>query len=335
MASASSPVMSPIGSKEVVFGNFLTFTVTAAYAGPEKLIYSCAPLPANAVLDPKTGLFVWTPVINQIGSYALTFTATVDGRPALFTSETVACDVIFRTVRHEKVYGFGVGSGAALIETRSLMDIFPKMAQIEIDGQRYTGAQRSVSVSSNARLHAQITSPYNIIKRTVTVLVDGNEVTIPSFSNVQVFGEAKNILSLDFDVDLVNLSAGDHSLTIKAANEAGLMSQSIGLSVGGLRLVGGAIPFPSPYKPSTGNLTLQYTLSQDADIDILIFGSSIQVLKKLLLAKGAEGGRTGLNKVVWDGRTDFGSIISNGIYIATIIDRQSQTALGKVKITVY
>ncbi len=335
LASAASPVMYPIGSREVAFGNTLSFAVGAAYSRPDKLIYTCDPLPANAVIDHKTGLFVWTPAISQIGSYSLTFTATVDGQPALYTSEAVPCAVIFRTVRHEKVYGLGVGSGAAIIETRNLMDIFPKLAQLDFDGQTYSPSQRSVSVGSDVKLHAQITSPYNIIKRTVTVLLDGEEVQIPSFSNVQVFGEAKNILSLDFEVALTGLSAGEHTLTIKAANEAGLSSQSIGLSVGGLRLIGSIMPYPSPYRQGSGNLTLQYNLSQDADIDILIFGASIQILKKITIAAGAEGGRQGLNNVVWDGKTDFGTLISNGIYVATVVDRASQTPLGKVKVTVY
>lgn len=334
-AANHAPAILPIGSQEVIIGNTLTFTATASDPDGDNLTYSCPNLPAAATLDPLTGSFSWTPVINQVGTYALTITATDDGHPVLSTSETIPCNVIFRTVMHEKVFGFGVGSGAVVIEARSLVELFPKVSKLEIDGQTISPSQKSISTASNPRITVNLSSPYNITQRTVTLLLDGSEVRLPSFYNVQTFGDQKSTLNLSFDAALNNLSAGDHVLTIKAGNELGMASQSITLSVGGLRIIGLPLPFPSPYSAGRGNLTLQYNLSQDADIDILIFGSSFQVVKKITVTKGQEGGKTGINNVVWDGRTDFSTIASNGIYVAAIVDRATQTILAKVKITVF
>jgi flagellar hook assembly protein FlgD len=106
--------------------------------------------------------------------------------------------------------------------------------------------------------------------------------------------------------------------------------------VGQLRIVDTPLSFPSPYNPSSGSpVTLQYSLSQDADLNIFIFGSSGQIVKKLSALKGSEGGKAGQNKLTWDGRTDFGTIISNGIYVGTIVDKDSQQLLGKVKLVIY
>ena len=94
--------------------------------------------------------------------------------------------------------------------------------------------------------------------------------------------------------------------------------------------------FPVPFSPGPGKeLTLQYSLSRNADIELFVFSSDGQAVKKLSFSKGEEGGKEGLNKVSWDGVSNTGVRVGNGIYIATIIDREVRDVLGKIKLVVY
>jgi len=330
------PVLSSIGSKEVVFGSTLSFSLSASDPDNNKITFSGANLPSNSTLDPDTGLFSWTPAVNQLGEYPFAFTATDNGKPSLSDSQTVNCTVVFRTVRSEKAWGFGLKNEETVVETTSVADLCPRITKIEVNGQPYASSQTILYTSGNPTVKIEAASPFNIEKNKISVLLDGKEIEISSFSNIQTFGEQKNILSLAFEINPKNLSLGEHALAFKVGNVVGITTQGIIVNVVGLRLVGAPLSFPSPYNPAAGvPVTLQYTLTQSADIDIYIFGSSLQILKKLSAFKDGEGGRAGLNKIAWDGRTDFGTIISNGIYLATIVNREDQKVLGKIKIVVY
>lgn len=82
------PVLAPIGDRIVKVGSLLTFTVNAADADGDSLIYSIANLPAGATL---TGLtFSWRPSTGQVGAYPVTFTVS-DGE--FSDSETITITV--------------------------------------------------------------------------------------------------------------------------------------------------------------------------------------------------------------------------------------------------
>ena len=152
----------------------------------------------------------------------------------------------------------------------------------------------------------------------------------------QTFGEQKNILGLSFELSPRNLSPGTHVLTLSGGNELGIGSQSLTLNVGELRIVDKPLAHPVPFSPGAGRtVTFQYTLSQDADVDIFIFSSAGEVLKKISFLKGEEGGRIGLNKVSWDGISNLGTRLGNGIYVATIIHQEDRSVLGKIKLVIY
>ncbi len=104
---------------------------------------------------------------------------------------------------------------------------------------------------------------------------------------------------------------------------------------GPLRLIGDPLVYPSPFsKPKDDELTIQYTLSTDGDIDIYIIDVGGRRLKKFALSSGEEGGSAGINKVVWDASTAFGGHLANGIYVGTIVAKQEGRLLGKLKLTV-
>jgi hypothetical protein len=85
------PVLSAIGDRTVTVGSALQFTVTASDPDDDPLIYSVAPLPANASFDAGTRVFAFTPVISQVGFFSLTF-AVSDGKGGT-ASETIQITV--------------------------------------------------------------------------------------------------------------------------------------------------------------------------------------------------------------------------------------------------
>ena len=85
------PVLSTIGDKTVTIGTTLNFTVSATDLDGDPLIYSVAPLPANAGFDASTRVFAFTPAVSQVGSFSLTF-AVNDGKGGT-ASETIRITV--------------------------------------------------------------------------------------------------------------------------------------------------------------------------------------------------------------------------------------------------
>jgi hypothetical protein len=330
------PVLAPIGTKEVLVGETLSFTLSATDPDDDRIFFSGADLPIDSHLNPETGQFVWSPAINQIGTYSFTFSASDDGFPTLSSIEIIPVKVIYRLVRHKKAWGFGVKEAESVIETSELSDLFPKISKLEIDGHSLSPTQTLFNTSEDPKIRIELSSPYNVDTESVMVLLDGEQIRTSPFSDIQTFGEQKNILSFSFEIEPKKLSAGTHSLSIKGSNDLGVSVQNITLNVGKLRIVDNPLAFPVPFSPGAGReLTLQYSLSRNADIEIFVFSSAGQAVKKLSFSKGEEGGKEGLNKVSWDGISNTGTRIGNGIYVATIIDREVRDVLGKIKLVVY
>ncbi len=90
----NAPVLAPIGDKTVTVGTLLSFVIGATDADKDPLLFSVQNLPQGAVFDGATQKFSWTPVTNQIGSYAVTFmvmdsAGNVDSETVMITVTTV------------------------------------------------------------------------------------------------------------------------------------------------------------------------------------------------------------------------------------------------------
>jgi hypothetical protein len=85
-----APVLAAIGSKSVIEGSNLSFTVSASDANGDSLTYSASNLPSGATFSASTRTFRWTPGSSQSGSYSVTFSVS-DG--SLNDSETVTFSV--------------------------------------------------------------------------------------------------------------------------------------------------------------------------------------------------------------------------------------------------
>jgi len=139
------------------------------------------------------------------------------------------------------------------------------------------------------------------------------------------------------------LSAGKYNFTFtaqssgaKAAASTAVETAQVVVAGGPLRLLDTPLTYPSPFNPERDKfVTFQYTLSDNANIDIFIINIAGEVVKKISINAGEEGGLGQLNKVSWNGMTDQGMIVSSGIYLGNIVARDENKVLGKFKLTVY
>jgi PGF-pre-PGF domain-containing protein len=101
-----APVLTSIGSRTVEEGSKLTFTLDATDADGDDLTYFGSNMPSNATLNATSGVFAWTPVKGEAGTYNVTFGVT-DGHKNI--TETVAITV--KTVSSTSGTSGSSGSG--------------------------------------------------------------------------------------------------------------------------------------------------------------------------------------------------------------------------------
>ncbi|OGC06849.1 hypothetical protein A2230_07365 [candidate division WOR-1 bacterium RIFOXYA2_FULL_36_21] len=140
------------------------------------------------------------------------------------------------------------------------------------------------------------------------------------------------------------LSAGMHTIKVEATDQFGYRSISAlnQLEVKETATITGfPINYPNPFKPKHSQATkISYSLSNDAYTTIYIYDLNGQILKRFSISPGEEtsagvgsGGRQGYNEVIWDGKTDYGNIVGNGVYIYFIVS--AEKILGRGQLAVY
>jgi hypothetical protein len=104
---------------------------------------------------------------------------------------------------------------------------------------------------------------------------------------------------------------------------------------GPLRIIGTVLAYPSPFAPSRQNTEIQYTLSRDAEIEVIIISIAGEPVRRIHCPAGTEGGNAGANKVSWNGRNMINEQVGNGVYAGTIVSREENKLLAKFKVTVF
>jgi len=125
-----------------------------------------------------------------------------------------------------------------------------------------------------------------------------------------------------------------HILTFYASS-SGLGGTFITLEAqvltGGVQVVGVSLNYPNPFKPLSGDTTrIQYALSDNANVTVLFFDVTGQEVKRLTFTSGSNGGKAGINMVEWDGRSMFGEVVGNGMYIYKINIGSRTIGTGKL-----
>jgi hypothetical protein len=200
-------------------------------------------------------------------------------------------------------------------------------------------------IDQQPRVRARVTSEYGINISQVSMVVDPGTATARTFAV-----EADNIVAssgppaaptdLTYELDLarlgVTLTEGDHTFNFRAANAFGEATAAANVEVigGDARILDIPIVFPSPaYLRTTQWVTLQYTLSRAARVNINFFDVSGRIIKTVRPNMGQEGTLAGLNKVEVRLLTDQGQTFPAGIVTGIIINQENNKVLGRIKLT--
>jgi len=100
---------------------------------------------------------------------------------------------------------------------------------------------------------------------------------------------------------------------------------------GRIKIVGPVLVHPTPFRPLSGERAqLVYTLSENADVTLYVYDMSGRIVMTKKASAGGDGGRAGYNAIEWNGRTDFGNIVGNGIFVFKIISGGREIGKGKL-----
>ena len=95
-----------------------------------------------------------------------------------------------------------------------------------------------------------------------------------------------------------------------------------------------AINSPNPFDNRREGTTIAYRLDKDTDVNVYIFSTTGNLIWKDVFLSGANGGRAGDNSIVWDGVSYFSEVLSNGVYLLHIVEKQTGKTLAKGKIMI-
>jgi hypothetical protein len=165
------------------------------------------------------------------------------------------------------------------------------------------------------------------------VLTSAHGVNLPVTVQAPVAGRAASTNG----VVVNNLTPGTYYFSVQSVSNAGLVSDRsaetqvlfglASLSSG----VSSVTNYPNPFDSRKGVTTINYTLNQDAKVDITIYDVYGGKVKHMSFDAGQTGGMQGSNNVTWDGTDGSGNKVSKGMYLGVV---QSQLAGGNNKVTI-
>ncbi len=137
------------------------------------------------------------------------------------------------------------------------------------------------------------------------------------------------------------LTDGNHDVRVEATDIDSLGSmrtstkEAVNLMVqttGDLQVYGAPLNYPNPFNAGTENTTLSYVLSRNSNVTLSIHDLSGTLVAKKNLSAGSNGGRAGYNEVLWNGNSDAGQVVGNGIYVYLIIADGKVVSRGKLTV---
>lgn len=246
----------------------------------------------------------------------------------------------------------GPGGGSAVVEPAPNIKLWfgNRLYQTAIIA---AGEKFVVSANPKIRADVSIDAPFAVSNRIsdYSIVLDPGTASSKtlglSASNMSAqsfaVGAALKSFSLEYSVgEAEKLGDGSHVLSITARSSGLSGVQSLAVQVasvevagGPLHLIGSPLSFPAPFRiHSDKNITIEYTMSADADIELTIFSVEGRIVKKIYASSGTEGGSAGTNKVLWDGVRQDGLRAGAGIYVGSIVSKAENRLLAKFKVAI-
>ena len=129
--------------------------------------------------------------------------------------------------------------------------------------------------------------------------------------------------------NLVGKAVGQWDLVVTNPDgQSATLSQAFKLEAPDVAVVGPVINTPNPFDPAKGPTTIKYTLTKDVTVSLYLYNMRAERIWDYTAPAGSEGGKAGINQVVWEGLTAFKSYASSGVYILHVL----ATVNGETKI---
>ncbi|MEW5907351.1 MAG: FlgD immunoglobulin-like domain containing protein, partial [Elusimicrobiota bacterium] len=111
---------------------------------------------------------------------------------------------------------------------------------------------------------------------------------------------------------------GTYFYRVSAVNNAGVAGEptaplSVNIDLGLLPAISHVSAYPNPFDSRSRSVTLNFTLSRAAEVQVSIYTVFGSRIRSFSLA-----GAAGANETVWDGADDSGRKVSKGMYICVI-----------------
>lgn len=209
----------------------------------------------------------------------------------------------------------------------------PKFSDLIIDQkQEHSEWESGDYVSDTPQIQVSINDTTSTIS-TYSIQIKEGSNTIEAVT--QNISGSTNSYDLDWTPSN-RLSPGNYTVNLIAQNLLNqTSSRQFSIKVSTDIKILGLIAGPIPYNYLNGHLTIEYQLSQNANVDIRIYSIAGEKIKTWNFDSGSQGALQGFNKLTWNGKTTNNTYISNGPYVIYMTaSNNSETATSKSKIVV-
>lgn len=135
-------------------------------------------------------------------------------------------------------------------------------------------------------------------------------------------------------------STKQHLLTFTSTDELDNIKVTSMMAItepGAAQVVGTVLNYPNPFNPLSSDptrntTTIQYTLSNDSHVTVVVYDITGHQVMKQTFSSGLNGGRAGINQVTWSGKNLFNKVVGNGMYLYQITSGDKVIGTGKLVI---
>ncbi|MFA5105118.1 MAG: hypothetical protein WC527_08090 [Candidatus Margulisiibacteriota bacterium] len=184
----------------------------------------------------------------------------------------------------------------------------------------------STSVASGAAFSATITAK-DAAGNTVTTLYIPTTVTVDAGTVTPSSIEASEFVSGVWSGNLTLHKPGGRTLYFSYGAAAGTGNILV-TSQTTTRIMFG----PNPFNPNNGSGVIWYYLDADNETSVYLLDLSGTVVWKATYPSGAVGGKAGANSITYDGKTLWGDVLGNGVYIYKVVQGNRSVGGGKIAV---
>ena len=205
----------------------------------------------------------------------------------------------------------------------------PTIEWVQMNGIHFSSGD---IISSKAEMKIRLLDEQGIA--TIELYVDTSST--PILFDLDPFDAPGTTFEGTWKGKLTTLDVGSHMLHFHARDGGGhdkYLDMAARIMGGKVAMIGATYNYPNPFSPMSGGTTnIQYTLSTDATITIILYDMTGHEVKRMKFGAGTAGGRGGANQIGWNGQSMGGEVVGNGMYLYKIISGTEVIGSGKIVI---